>query len=144
LTQADIGRPFHRIDSPDGSACYFFIIIVIRYETAAAASWALLLIVGTLFNDAITVAIWTGFHVSLPAGAFASLTRKPDGPSRSPSSGLFVAAELGETLTGFVVLSRMLTALFVLFGLLGLGFGVGYAVRKRKSRMQRRSYYHDD
>ena len=43
--------------SPAGSAGHFFIIIVIRHETTAAAPWALLLIVRTLFNDAITVAV---------------------------------------------------------------------------------------
>ena len=50
-----------------GSACYFFIIIFIRHETTAAARWALPLIVCTLFNDAIAVALWTdfGFHVRL-------------------------------------------------------------------------------
>jgi hypothetical protein len=61
--------------SPAGSARHFFIIIVIRHETTAAAPWALLLIVRTLFNDAITVAVWTGFHVRLPVDACASLTR---------------------------------------------------------------------
>ena len=50
-----------------GSACYFFIVIVIRDETTAATPWTLLLIVRTLFNDTITVAVWTGFHVRLPA-----------------------------------------------------------------------------
>src|SRR6516162_6339151 len=66
--------------SPDwpsaGSPSYFFIIILIRHETTAAARWALPLIVRTLFNDAITVAVWTGFgfHVSLPV----SLTRQPN------------------------------------------------------------------
>src|SRR5215469_9254294 len=57
-----------RIGSPADSACYFFVIIVIRYETAATARWALLLIVRTLSNDAITVTVWTGFgfHVCLP------------------------------------------------------------------------------
>jgi len=64
--KADIDRPFRRIGSPAGSACYFFVIIVIRYEATAAARWALLLIVRTLFNDAITVAVWTGFHVCVP------------------------------------------------------------------------------
>ena len=70
----DIGRP-----SLAGSACYFLIIIVIRHETTAAARWALLLIVHTLFDDAITVAVRTGFsfHVCLPADIFASLTRQP-------------------------------------------------------------------
>ncbi len=53
-------------DSPAGSVCYFFIIIVIRHETTAAARWALLLFVRTLFNDAITVALWTGFQLCLP------------------------------------------------------------------------------
>jgi hypothetical protein len=49
-----------------GGMYHFVIIIVfIRYETTAAACWALLLIVRTFFNDAITVAVWTGFHVRL-------------------------------------------------------------------------------
>jgi hypothetical protein len=58
--------------SPGDSASYFFIIIVIRHETTAAARRALPLIVRTLFNDAITVAVWTGFsfHVCLPVGIF--------------------------------------------------------------------------
>jgi hypothetical protein len=61
-----------------GSACYFFIIIFIRHETTAAARWASLLIARTLFNDAITVAVWTGFgfHVCLPVAVFASLTHE--------------------------------------------------------------------
>jgi len=65
---------FPRIGHGPGSASYFFIIIVIRHETTAAARWALPLIVRTLFNDAVTVAVWTGFgfHVRLPVGIFAS------------------------------------------------------------------------
>jgi len=68
----DIGRP-----SPAGSACYFLIIIVIRHETTAAARWALLLIVRTLSDDAITVAVWTGFgfHVCLPVDVSIEWTR---------------------------------------------------------------------
>jgi len=56
-----------------GSACYFFIIIFIRHETTAAARWTSLLIVRTLFNDAVTVAVWTdfGFHVPLPVDPVA-------------------------------------------------------------------------
>ena len=38
-------------------------VVVIRYKTTAAAPWALLLIVRTFLNDAIAVAVWTGFHV---------------------------------------------------------------------------------
>src|SRR6516164_7096082 len=51
---------------------------VIRHETASAARWALLLIVRTLFDHTITVAVRTGFsfHVCLPADIFASLTRQ--------------------------------------------------------------------
>jgi len=70
LTKADIGCPLRRIESPAGSARHFIIIIVIRHETTAAARWALLLIVSTLFNDAITVAVWTGFHVCLSVDSF--------------------------------------------------------------------------
>jgi hypothetical protein len=76
--KADIERPFRRIGSLARSTCYFFIviIIVIRHKTTAAAHWALLLIVRTLFNDAITVALWTGFHMCLPVATLASLTRQ--------------------------------------------------------------------
>jgi hypothetical protein len=45
---------------------YFFLaVVVIRYETTATARWALLFIVRAFFNDTITVAVWTGFHVRL-------------------------------------------------------------------------------
>jgi hypothetical protein len=76
--KADIRRPLRRIGSVAGSTYYFFvvIIIVIGHKTTAAAHWALLLIVCTLFNDAITVALWTGFHVCLPVDTLASLTRQ--------------------------------------------------------------------
>ena len=50
------------------SACvyYFFLAVaVVRYETTATARWALLFIVRAFFNDTVTVAIWTGFHVRL-------------------------------------------------------------------------------
>jgi hypothetical protein len=82
-SKADIGRLFRRIASPAGSACYFFIVI--GYETTTAARWALLLIVRTLFNDAITVAFWTGFHMCLPVEIFASLTSQRNAPG-SPSA----------------------------------------------------------
>jgi len=48
------------------AACfyYFFLAtVVIGYKTTATARWALLFIVCAFFNDTITVAIWTGFHV---------------------------------------------------------------------------------
>jgi hypothetical protein len=35
-----------------------------RIGSTAAAHWALLLITRTLFNDAVTVALWIGFHVA--------------------------------------------------------------------------------
>jgi hypothetical protein len=45
---------------------YFFLaVVVIRYNTTATARWALLFIVRAFFNDTITVAVWTGFHVRL-------------------------------------------------------------------------------
>ena len=43
---------------------YFFpVVVVIRYETTATARWALPFIVRAFFDDTITVAVWTGFHV---------------------------------------------------------------------------------
>src|SRR5207342_2431581 len=51
---------------PTCSAYYFFmVVVIIRYETTAAARWALLFIVRTFFNDAFTVAVWTSFHTCL-------------------------------------------------------------------------------
>src|SRR5215831_10204428 len=49
----------------DRRCFYYFLmaVIVIRHETAATARWTLPLIVRTFFNDTITVAVWTGFHV---------------------------------------------------------------------------------
>jgi hypothetical protein len=45
---------------------YFFLaVVVIGYETTATARWALLFIVRAFFNDTVTVAIWTGFHMRL-------------------------------------------------------------------------------
>jgi hypothetical protein len=44
------------------SANYFFVVIVIRNETTAAARWALLFIVRTFFNHTFSVALWTSFH----------------------------------------------------------------------------------
>jgi hypothetical protein len=66
-------------------ACYFLIIIVIRHETTAAARWALLLIVRTLSNDAITVAVWAGFgfHSVPPCGHPAS----PNPPTQRNAPG---------------------------------------------------------
>jgi hypothetical protein len=40
--------------------------VVVRYETTATAYWALQSIVRAFFNDTITVAVWTGFHVRAP------------------------------------------------------------------------------
>jgi hypothetical protein len=40
-------------------------VIVVTYETTATARWALRFIVRAFFNDTITVAVWTGFHVRL-------------------------------------------------------------------------------
>ena len=45
---------------------YFFLaVVVIGYETTATACWTLLFIVRAFFDDTITVAVWTGFHVRL-------------------------------------------------------------------------------
>jgi hypothetical protein len=41
------------------------VVVVLRHDTAAAARWTLLFIVRAFFNDTITVAVWTGFHLRL-------------------------------------------------------------------------------
>jgi hypothetical protein len=40
-------------------------VIVIRYETTATTRWTSPFIVRAFFNDTITVAVWTRFHVRL-------------------------------------------------------------------------------
>jgi hypothetical protein len=44
---------------------YYFlsVVVVIRYETTATTRWALPFIVRAFFDDSVTVAVWTGFHV---------------------------------------------------------------------------------
>jgi hypothetical protein len=50
---------------------YFFLaIVIISYETAATARWALPFIVRAFFNDTITVAVWTGFHACASWGCY--------------------------------------------------------------------------
>jgi hypothetical protein len=43
------------------------VIAVVRYKTIPTARRTLLFIVRAFFNDTITVAVWTGFHVRLLA-----------------------------------------------------------------------------
>src|SRR5215813_4439161 len=78
----------------------------------------------------------------MPVSDFMQRTASGDGVPKSTKVHLSRSDQ--ETVSGSGALSRMPTALVVLFGLFGLGFGVGYAVRKRRSRMRRRSYYHND
>ena len=43
---------------------YFFLaVVVIRHETRATTRWALPFIVRAFFDDTITIAVRTGFHV---------------------------------------------------------------------------------
>ena len=52
-------------DAADRRCFYYFLmaVIVIRYETTATTRWTSPFIVRAFFNDTITVAVWTGFHV---------------------------------------------------------------------------------
>src|SRR3974377_1106542 len=69
------------------SPYYFFIVvIVIRYETTAAARWALLFIVRTFFNYAFAVALWAGFHNRLTSRSLARAARASDLRSQVPKS----------------------------------------------------------
>src|SRR5262245_43261780 len=54
-------------DAADRRCFYYFLmaVIVIRYETTATARWTSPFIVRAFFNDTITIAVWTGFHVRL-------------------------------------------------------------------------------
>ena len=41
---------------------YFFMVVVIRYKTTAAACWALTFIVRIFVNDTVTITVWTSFR----------------------------------------------------------------------------------
>jgi hypothetical protein len=41
---------------------FFLAVVVIGHEATATARWALLLVVRVFFNDADTIAVWTGLH----------------------------------------------------------------------------------
>jgi hypothetical protein len=49
-----------------GRTNYFFIVVVIRHDTAAAARWTLMFIVRAFVNYTITVAVWTRFSFHVP------------------------------------------------------------------------------
>ena len=59
------GNRAHHVSSAFCVYYFFLAVVLIRYETTATACWALLFIVRAFFNDTITVAVWTGFHVCL-------------------------------------------------------------------------------
>src|SRR5215510_6268805 len=63
-------------DATDRQRFYYFLmaVIVIRYEATTTARWASFFSVRTFFNDAITVAIWTGFHARLMRRSHAHAT----------------------------------------------------------------------
>jgi hypothetical protein len=42
------------------------VVVIIGYETAATARWALTFIVRIFVNDATTIAVWTSFHECVP------------------------------------------------------------------------------
>jgi len=60
-------RPNIRGASSIRLSCVYdvLVVVVVRYKTIPAARRALLFIVRAFFNDTITVAVWTGFHVRL-------------------------------------------------------------------------------
>ena len=65
-------RPNIRSASSTRLSCVYdvlvvVVVVVVRYKTIPAARRALLFIVRAFFNDTITVAVWTGFHVRLIA-----------------------------------------------------------------------------
>jgi hypothetical protein len=62
-------RPNIRSASSIRLSCVYdvLVVVVVRYKTIATAGRALLFIARAFFNDTITVAVWTGFHVCLIA-----------------------------------------------------------------------------
>src|SRR6516164_4286249 len=80
MTRAALLR--HVLRSP----YYFFVVIVVRYETTAAARWALLFIARTFFNYTFAAALWTSFHVRLMSRSLAPAAKASDLRSQAPTS----------------------------------------------------------
>jgi hypothetical protein len=49
-----------------GRTNYFFIVVVIGYDTAASARWTLMFVVRAFIDHTITVAVWTRFSFHVP------------------------------------------------------------------------------
>jgi hypothetical protein len=81
---------------------YVFIVVVIRYETTAAAGWTLMFIVRAFINHTITVAIWTSFSFHLCLMWMLTIHDRP--VARPPQPKLnSVRASLAETRASFAV-----------------------------------------
>jgi len=65
-------RPNIRGASSIRLSCVYdvLVVVVVRYKTIPAARRALLFIVRAFFNDTVTVAVWTGFHVWASWGCY--------------------------------------------------------------------------
>ena len=73
---------------------YFFpAVVVIRYETTATARWALLFVVRAFFNDTITVAVRTGFHLAMLPHSRDHIPRC----FADPAAAAVFASEFGAT-----------------------------------------------
>jgi hypothetical protein len=80
---------------------YFFMVVgIVGYETTATACWALLFIVRAFFNNPITVAVCTGFHVGLMGDAYAG-SRGDQNEKPQPESG---GREAGASIFGTTTL----------------------------------------
>jgi hypothetical protein len=99
--RAELSRVFCRTSSIRPPCFYYFFpaVVAIRYETTATARWALLFVVRAFFNDTITVAVWTGFHV----GASWACYHTPRDYTRwrfaDPAIAAAFAREFGTTQT---------------------------------------------
>jgi hypothetical protein len=66
---------------------FFMIVAVIRYKTKATARRALPFIVRIFVNDTIAIAVWTSFHVCVPAQRWVRIPPSP--PQSIDIVGLF-------------------------------------------------------
>jgi hypothetical protein len=78
----------HRALCPFSRFLLLFIVVVIRYETTAAARWASPFIVRIFFNDAFTVAVWTSFLCHVDASV--SLTGQPNEMNRASITSFLI------------------------------------------------------
>jgi hypothetical protein len=82
--------PFGNFETGQIARCfyYFFLVVIIMHETKATAFRTLMFIIGIFVNDAIAIAVWTGFSFHVRASKQGGEVSCRDHSKSKSSKGL--------------------------------------------------------